>query len=370
MTTLARQATQDPHVFEREFSNIWGAVQECYERKDWQLLIGFREALQSLLDNRGAWEQCLILLEWVREAAVEINNTQIAARCLHDQGDMLNQQGRYHEAEQQYLTAEQTYQQSGDNESAIKSRHMRSLVVRAQGRLDEAERLNHAVLAEVTTLELGHWRAHPLYVRGLLARDHNDYAAARQAVVTGLTLLEATDETAMIAQCHHFLGEVALLEGHLADAREELEQSLRLSQKVGIRRRIAATQRLLGDLALLEGRDTDAEHIYQAAMDTAGALGDQSQLARLLLALSYVFARRENVAQIGEVLRSAHAIYEQIGDQRGVTITAALLARHELRQRHIAKALRLLLHALETAWQAKLLRPRLLIGMWRRRRGL
>jgi tetratricopeptide (TPR) repeat protein len=367
---LARQAAQDRHGSEQDMPNIWLAVQECYRRKEWLLLISFREILQPFLDNRGDWEHCLDLLSWVYTAATEIGDVSMAARCLHDQADMLNQQGRYHDAEERYLAAERAYQVAGAVDTEIKSRHMRSMVIRAQGQLNKAAALNASVIAEAQTLGLGRWLAHPFYVHGLLARDHNDLAEARRSVTQSLTFLEATDEIAMIAQCHHFLGEISLLEDNLEIARTELEVALRLSQQVGIMRRIAATQRLLGDLALMEGRDNDAECIYREALDRAGSIGDQPQIARILLAQSYVLARHGQTIQIGEVLRGAQAIYEQIGDRRGVTVALALRARQELRQKHIGQALALVLRALSAAGRANLLRPHLLLGMWRRRRGV
>jgi tetratricopeptide (TPR) repeat protein len=370
--SLARRARhgQDMHIFEQDFPNIWHAVQDCYERKDWSRVLSFRDILQPLLDNRGAWDQCLVLLAWTYEATCSIGDSTAAAGCLHDQGDILNQRGQYREAEEHYRAAEQAYGGIGAADVAIKSRHMRSMVVRAQGRLNEAMQLSESVIVEAKALALGRWLAHPLYVRGLLARDINDFVEARRCVMDGLALLEATDELVMIAQCHHFLGEVALLEGNLTLARTELEHSLELSQQVGILRRIATTKRLLADLALRQGRLVDADCLYREAMDIAGQLGDQSQLARILLARSQLLASLGQKGHARDLLRSAYTIYEQIGDQRGATITSAILAWQEFLQWHVVTSVSLMLRTGRFAWQAKLIRPRVLMGLWRRRNGL
>lgn len=132
-----------------------------------------------------------------------------------------------------------------------------------------------------------------------------------------------------------------------ATARDELEQSLRLSEQIGIRRRVAATQRLLGHLPLLEDREGDAECIYRAAIDAAGAIGDQSQHARLLLVQSPLLAHPGRKEQAVKSLRSARTIYEQIGDQRSVVVTGALLARGKLRQRRIVTGIGRAPHAIK-----------------------
>jgi hypothetical protein len=54
---------------------------------------------------------------------------------------------------------------------AMKSRHMRSLAVRAQRRLNEARQLCESTICESLKLGQHRWLAHPFYVLALLARD-------------------------------------------------------------------------------------------------------------------------------------------------------------------------------------------------------
>jgi tetratricopeptide (TPR) repeat protein len=112
-------------------------------------------------------------------------------------------------------------------------------------------------------------------VQALVARDWGDFRQARQSIEESLSRLDSSEEPAMIAQCRHFLGELALLQGCLAEARAQLEESLQLCQKVGILRRVAATQRLLGDVARAEGQNDEAGKLYQQAIATAMLLGDR-----------------------------------------------------------------------------------------------
>ena len=61
---------------------------------------------------------------------------------------------------------------------ALRSRHMRSMVVRARGHLEQAENLCKSVIANAEQLELFQWLAHPYYVRALIARDRGKYDRA------------------------------------------------------------------------------------------------------------------------------------------------------------------------------------------------
>lgn len=73
---------------------------------------------------------------------------------------------------------------------------------------------------------LERWLVHSLCVRALLARDQGDFQQAWHWMYESLNRLSNSGEEAMIAQCHHFLGELALLHGDLIETRTQLEQSL------------------------------------------------------------------------------------------------------------------------------------------------
>jgi len=274
----------------------------------------------------------------------------------------LHQQGNYREAEKLYRAAEEAYRALGEHAMALRSRHMRSLVVRAQGRLVEAEHLCETTITETQELGLGRWLAHPLYVRGLLARDRSNLHVARESVQRSLELLGGTDELAMIAQCHHFLGELGLLESDLVGAREQLEYSLHLSQRIGILRRVAATQRLLGDLAQIEGRYEQAERIYDEALEVITRLDDRPQLARLLLSKAQLVARLGRDREASDSLKGAMFTYGEVGDARGVAGASLLLARLHISHRRIWQAVKMTVGAFRAARSAGLLCPHTLIG--------
>lgn len=362
------QAQREPPnslLLARELPNLWDAVEQSHARADWEMVVAFRETLQPFLDLQGHWKESVRLNQWAREAAQELGNTLSAARWTHDQADMLQQRGDYREAEQLYKASEERYRDLGNDEMALKSRHMRALVVRAQGRLAEAETLSESTVSEARQLGLDRWLAHPLYVRALLARDRGDFSSARQWVQEGLSLLDEREEQAMVAQCHHFLGDIALREGRWSEARTCLGASLQISRQVGIRRRVVATQRALGDLMRLEGHFDEAAKAYREAIGIASDVDDQPQLAQLYLSRARLAADRECVAEEGDSLQAALSTFHQVGDSRGIVLSALLLARWHLRQMQWRSVLSLVLVALRTAWSVRLIHPRALWDLLR-----
>lgn len=350
-----------------EYANLLVTAQYCRDHGDYKTLVALRDALQPHLDLQGHWIDALTLNEWATAAARASGDQVSVARYTHDRADILNQLGEYRQAEGLYQASEETYLALGEKGMALRSRHMRALVIRAQGRLTQADRLCETTIADAQQLGLERWLAHPLYVRALLARDRGDFNQAGHWIHEGLARLADSDERALIAQCHHFLGELALLQRSLTESRAHLEISLQLSQEVGILRRVAATQRLLGDVARAEGHDEEADTLYRKALALASQLGDRHQQARVLLARARLIASHSRKQEAIGLLESAKAIYQAIGDSRGVVGTSLLLLPMCLAQRRLNMALQHGYDALKVAWATGLLRPSVLIGIMRRR---
>jgi tetratricopeptide (TPR) repeat protein len=363
----AKGHQRDWQELKAEHANLFLTAKYYRDACEYVSLLALREVLQTYLDLQGHWNHSLVLNEWTISLAQVQADWINAARFTHDRADMLNQKGDYREAEKLYQSSEEDFLRLGQEESALKSRHMRSMVVRAQGRLDEAQALCEATIDRGQELGLSHWLPHPLYVRALLARDRGDYLRAKKWIDEGLCNLDVNEEPAMVAQCHHFLGELALLQGQRANARSHLETSLRLSQQVGILRRVAATQRLLGDLAQAENQFEEAEKFYRDSLALASKLSDRPQEARTLVSYALMLAPRGRSQEaIGELQR-ARAIYQMVNDPRGFVGASLSSARIALKLGRCRMAVRFAWDAIRTAWTSRLLRPGILIGMIRRR---
>ncbi len=365
----AQREMKNYQFLELEFNLLWDAARSCYEQKDWERLVAFRETLQPFLDQRGFWEHSLMLNQWAEEAARVLGNAIDEARWRHDRADILNQQGRYREAEQLYHESETLYRRLGQDEWALKSRHMRSMVVRAQSRTAEAQQLCQSTVAEARKLELGPWLAHPLYVLALFARDQGDLQQAATLVEESIALLSDAQEDAMLGQCHAFLGELSLRQRDLTRARRHLETSLLLVQRTSTLRLIVTTQRLLGDLALAEGHYAEAEAIYKEIMllFESKRLGDKLAMAQTLSSRARLMIQTKQLQEAVQVLEGAISIFKDLGNARRTVDTSLLLIGVYIRQGCLLRAGKHLLFAFKMAHSSGLIHPRT-ISTWLRMR--
>jgi tetratricopeptide (TPR) repeat protein len=352
--SFAQRESNNYQALEDELPNLWEAVQKSYQRKAWEFVVAFQDALRPFLDRRGHWSQSLTLNGWACEGAQALTDEISVVRFTHDRADILQQQGKYHEAEGLYQRCEANYRALGETTMALKSCHMRSLAIRAQGRFPEATQLCRSTIHEARELRQDQWLAHPFYVLALLARDQGNFQEAVQWIEESLARLVDMGEVAMIAQCHHFLGEVAFLKGDLIGARAELKTSLRLGQQIGSLRRMATTQRLLGDLARSERNYEEARQWYGEALAIANQLGDQPEMGRLFLTQAKLMIDLGQPQHAILLLSGALATYKEMGHARGAVKAALPLLCLHLFQGQGWQALKVALLALKMTYAARL----------------
>jgi tetratricopeptide (TPR) repeat protein len=357
---LARREMRNYQFLEREFDLLWDAARRCYEQQEWERLVDFRETLQPFLDVHGFWEHSLTLNQWAIEAARVLGNGLDEARWRHDCADMLNQQGRYREAELFYQASETLYRRLDQDEWALKSRHMRSLVVRAQGRTAEAHQLCQSTIAEARTLQLGSWLAHPLYVLALFARDRGHLKQAAALVEESIDLLSGTREDAMLGQCHTFLGELALRQKEVSRARTHLEAGLKLVRGTSTLRLVLSAQRLMGDLALAERHYSEAADIYDEILSIFASrrLGDKLVLAKTLASRARLMIQTKQPQEAVQDLEAALSLFQEVGNARRAVDTSSLLIGLYLRQGRLLQAAKQLLPTLKVAYSSDLVHPR------------
>ncbi len=366
---LLQQNMRNYEFLEQDLGTVWQAVELCYWQKDWGQFTAFREALQPFLDLQGFWTYSLALNKWANEAAQSLADSVNQARWLHDQADILHQQGYYKEAERLYLNSEELYQRRGMQEWAVKSRHMRTMVIRAQGRMTEAQYLCQSTVNDARRLELDQWLAHPLYVLALFVRDRGDVRQAESLMTESLARLEGSGEDTMVAQCHNFLAQLALQQKRLAQAHAHLDFSLTLVQRVGIKRLQVTTQRLLGDLAAAENRYEEAEHIYRESLSMfdVDQLNDNMGKAQMLFSRARLMIHKQELQNAVPMLEASLALVKDAGNSRGIVRVSLWLIRAYVQQYQWLRALSLISPTIRTARASGLLNSHQLLVLLRRR---
>jgi tetratricopeptide (TPR) repeat protein len=354
-------------AIEAELPNIIDSVEQGYRRKAWAKVAAFQDALQHFLNFRGHWEESILLNEWGRIAAETLGDQFIFARWTHDRADIYNQQGHYAEAEKLYGIAEGVYKSQGHSFQALESRHMRSIVARAQGKIIQAQKFNEETLRAGKDRGKEKWLPHPLYVRALLARDMGNFTQAKEIIQDCLQRFEGIGDRVMIAHCHHFIGELMLIQGeHGRDVEAHLRYSLKLSEQENIVRRLPATQRLIGDLYRYREDYRMTDKIYNDALEIAMRIGDRPQIGRLMVSKAHLHISRGRIEEAETSLKGALNIYRKIGDTRWIIGVSYLFVRLYLKQKRYWLALTNALRGFKIALGTNLLHPRIMYGAIRR----
>lgn len=360
------QSTSAFDDLEIEYLNLRETAAYLRTIQNHNLLIDLHEKLHNFMDLRGHWADSLTILDWAIDAAGELNDRTALARFTHDKADILNQGGNFKEAETLYIKSEQIYIEISNIEMALRSRHMRSMVVRAQGHLESAEQISESVIHDAEKQGLIAWLAHPYYVRALIARDKGLYDQARHWIEQSIPKLTHPEDRVMVAQCNHFLGELAFLQRDYDEAQKFLKISLQISEEVGILRRIAATKRLLGDVARAKQDYAASLSYYQDALHVLDDLGDRPQISRTLFSLGQLaFAEMLWEEAVSCFVRAKHS-YQNLNDPRGIVAACFFLMRLYFRQGHWVLAVNEMIDGIIAGLKGRLVSPAVIVGALKR----
>ena len=164
----------------------------------------------------------------------------------------------------------------------------------------------------------------------------------------------------MLGQCHAFLGELSLRQRDLTRARRHLETSLLLVQKASTLRLIVTAQRLLGDLALAEGHYAEAEASYKEIMllFESKRLGDKLAMAQTLSSRARLMIQTKQLQEAVQVLEGAISIFKDLGNARRTVNTSLLLIGVYIRQGRLLLAAKHILSTFKMAYSSGLVHPR------------
>lgn len=260
--------------FER--GNVDRALEEieaAYEAQAWEAVIESRDALHYPLDQNRYWQEAAQLDRWAIDAAEEIGAVRKTAHYYHDLADIKARQGYYHEVEPLYQRSFQIFEeQLGDRLSATKSLHMLAMAKRALGANAEAESLAHRCLERAERYEFGPWRAHPLHLLALIARDRREYEEALAYLEEALGIHkqhDTHDQVPMVTMSYHSIAEVLIRLGRADAARESLEKAIEWQREHGQEIDIYKNFRLYGDILASQGAHDEALQWYHRAKDRA-----------------------------------------------------------------------------------------------------
>ncbi len=153
-----------------------------------------------------------------------------------------------------------------------------------------------------------------LQILGCVARERGRYPRAETLHRESLRLAEQDGAELRIAQCHGYLGFVAWLQGHWADATRECQHALTAFRRLGDGEGIAWSLLSLGTVAQYQGELGTAADLLTQGRSNAQHLRYREGIAWTAHELGLLALRRGDCAA-GALLREALARHRALGDR-------------------------------------------------------
>ncbi len=189
----------------------------------------------------------------------------------------------------------------------------------AQGRLDEADRLYRAVLAEIETRDGEKAESHAavLYHQlGYVAQEFHQLDKAEEWFTKALATRERLGWELQAAGDRHHLGMVAHDRGRLDEAEEQYRLALGVFERLGVETSVAMASHQLGMVAEDRGRLEEAEEWYRKALLIRERLGLAGKSASDYHHLGVVAQRRDRLDEAVHWYRKALVVYERLAMER------------------------------------------------------
>jgi tetratricopeptide (TPR) repeat protein len=168
---------------------------------------------------------------------------------------------------------------------------------------------------------------------GELALVENKLEEARSRLENALEIIEDIEDRGLESEVCRHLATLEKLQGRTATARELAERALRVAKLSGLREKEAQAYLTLGDVLATnlydageETTEVDAAVAYNQAIDVLRSIGHIAVLGRALFAFGRYKAEVGQVADGKVMLRDAIAVFKKLGLPRPVGEVEQLLA--------------------------------------------
>ena len=256
-------------------------------------------------------------------------------------GEVQQLVGRWGEAEQSFEDARRRSEDVRDSRGVARARTALAENGRRQGRYEQAEEL--LVAADEAFAGLGDdaGRGEVLHLQGTLAAQQGRFDQARAAYEESLTIRRALGDDEKTAALLSNLGVIAEYSGDLDGADALNAQSLELRLRLGNRWAIGVSQNNLGMIALLQGRFADAAGRFTEAMRLQSEVGDAWMVAIAHNNLGNALRGLGELDAAAQELGAALSAYGRFEDRWALGIVLEDVARLAVRRGLAEAALRL-----------------------------
>lgn len=184
------------------------------------------------------------------------------------------------------------------------------------GALELGLRVTLDALARPGSRKRNFGRLRGLFDAGQLGLVIGRYAEARQCLEESLDIAREMGDEAKVAMVLNPLSWAASAQGELAAAHRYLDEAIVLAEKAGDLRAIAAANNSLAQVLRMEGQSRRAEELYERVLVWVRETGDREAIAISLINLGIVAVDRGAAQRARDCLRQACAFATELGSRR------------------------------------------------------
>jgi tetratricopeptide (TPR) repeat protein len=221
----------------------------------------------SILQAQGKNTEALEMRRKALETARKIGSQKDVVGALQNIGDLLDSQGQSDEAHKDYNQALQLARSIGDKSGAIKVTDSLASHFYASGDFVTAESFYNQSLQTATQISDTGMTATALLNLGLLQTQLGQLPDAEKNIQQAISLYKEAGSEAYLPAALNMRGDLYVVRGDLASARNIYDESLALSTKQQSAQSIATARAELALLDLEDHKPAEAEPLARQAAD-------------------------------------------------------------------------------------------------------
>lgn len=213
-------------------------------------------------------------------------------------------------------------------------------------RFDEAEALLNRSLALLADVPPGAAHVLPHFALGFLNIWQGKFMAAMQHLSTCLTFASQYSDAWAMAWGREMLAEMAFESGRSGFSQEPFMETLAMFEKIGEQRGIGRVLNYLGNIAMAQGKLTEARSFYERMLNSMNRIGDVWGAAGGYSKLGKLASLSGDYEHAWTLLQRALSLVQKTGDQRRTAYAigelgeaACALGRVEEAEEHFHRAL-------------------------------
>jgi tetratricopeptide (TPR) repeat protein len=259
------------------------------------------------------------------------------ATSLSRLGDVQQDRGQFESAYNCHKEALELRKASGDRWGQIVSQNNLAALAFELGHVADAKTGWLAALPEAESIGALPLCALILANLGEVALVDGKLEEARSRLDNALEIIDDIEDRGLESECCRHLATLEKAQGHLQAAREHAERAVEVAKRAGLREKEAQAYITLGDVLSAslydagdqrEGVDStlDASVAYAKAIDTLRSIGNDAALGKALFAFGRYKAETGALADGKDMLRDAIAVFAKLGLQQPAGDAEKLLA--------------------------------------------